>query len=56
MRVLKSKRNCDTVVYDAGWNAALYRVKEMVIEASKGKKAKKELADGFDVIIAMLKR
>jgi len=56
MRLFKRKRSCDTQLYNCGWNDALQRVKENVVEMSSGKKAKKEAEESMSLLISMLKR
>jgi hypothetical protein len=49
-------KSCDSLVYDAGWNDALYRVREVLMLAANTKKEEKETEKSMSTLIDFLKR
>ena len=56
MKWFKNKKSCDSLVYNAGWNAALYKTKEFLVQVSNTKKDKKDMELAMSTIISALKR
>ena len=49
-------KKCESIAYDAGWNDALYNLKEVAVNACTTKKSKKDTSETFDNIITILRR
>ncbi len=56
MKLFKKKRSCDTQLYNCGWNDALQRVKETVVDMAPNKKGRRETEESMSLLISMLKR